>query len=229
MIIGGSSGIGAALVKILLEAGNKVTAISRNAMTDEYSHPELTWIAGDVLDTNQQLPEIADELDGLAYCPGSINLKPFRSLKQEDFINDFQINLLGAVRCTQQYLPALIKSEMASVVLFSSVAAQTGMPFHTSIAAAKGAVEGFGKALAAELAPKIRVNVIAPSLTNTRLSIRLLNHETKEKAAAEKHPLKRIGQPEDIAALAAFLLTQKSSWITGQVIGADGGLSGIRL
>ena len=228
LIIGGNSGIGASLTQQLLTEGHKITALSRNPIPETQHHPQLNWQKSDVLDTAIPLPEISDTIDGIAYCPGSINLKPFRSLKPEDFQNDFNINLMGAVRIIQQYLPSLLKSEIASLLLFSSVAAQAGMSFHASIAAAKGAVEGFGKALAAELAPKVRVNVIAPSLTNTPLATRLLNHETKEKAAADRHPLKRIGQPADVAALAAFLLSPKSSWITGQVIGADGGMSTIR-
>ena len=166
-------------------------------------------------------------LAGVVYMPGTINLKPFTRLSLEDFLMDFQINFMGAVKVLKQVLPVLKKQTQASIVLFSSVAVSQGLPFHTSIAAAKGAVEGFARALAAELAPKIRVNVIAPSLTDTPLVAKLLANHQRRVAAAERHPLKRIGTPQDVAALASFLLTEKSEWITGQVFAADGGMSSI--
>ncbi|MDZ7358758.1 MAG: SDR family oxidoreductase, partial [candidate division KSB1 bacterium] len=169
-------------------------------------------------------------LDGVVYCPGTINLRPFRQLKEEDFLTDFKINALGAVKTIQGTLNRMKKVEQtASIVLFSTVAVQTGMSYHASIASAKGAVEGLTRSLAAELAPKIRVNCIAPSLTDTPLAARLLGSEEKQQAAAERHPLKRFGQPEDIANLACFLLSDESSWITGQVLHVDGGMSSVRL
>jgi len=181
-----------------------------------------------VTNHQQPLPVIDQTIDGLVYCPGSINLKPFRSLKADDFIQDFQVNLVGAVRCVQQYLPKLQASTNPSVILFSTVAVKTGMSFHASVSAAKGAVEGFGRSLAAELAPKVRVNVIAPSLTATPMAEKLTNSEAKLKASEERHPLKRIGQATEIAAMARHLLSDESGWITGQVFHIDGGMSSLK-
>lgn len=157
-------------------------------------------------------------------------MRPFNRLTEEDFQADFQQNFLGAVRIIQKCLPALKKSKSASIVLFSTVAAKLGMPFHTSIAASKGAIEGFAKSLAAELAvSNVRVNVIAPSLTDTELAAQLLSTEEKRLASAKRHPLQRIGSPEDMAQMVEFLLSEKSSWMTGQIIGIDGGLGTIKL
>lgn len=172
-------------------------------------------------------PEV---VDGLVYAPGSINLKPFNRLSVDDFKNDFEINVLGAVKMIQKLLPNLKKSESASVVLFSSVAAKLGMPFHASIAASKNAVEGLTKSLAAEFsAQKIRVNAIAPSLTDTNLASQLLATPEKREASAKRHPLQRVGTAEEIAEMAAFLVSDKSSWITGQVFGIDGGMGSVKL
>lgn len=166
----------------------------------------------------------------MAYCPGSIRLRPFGRLKEEDFLEDFRLNVLGAVKTVRACLPALKKAKNGGgIVLFSTVAVQTGMPFHASVASAKGAVEGLTRSLAAELAPRIRVNAVAPSLTDTPLAKNILSDEDRRKAAAERHPLKRFGSAEDIAAAACFLLGASASWITGQVIGADGGMGTIRL
>ena len=157
-------------------------------------------------------------------------MKPFARLSEEDYLNDFSINLMGAVRSIKACLPSLRKNPQgASIVLFSTVAVKTGMAFHTSIASAKGAVEGFARALAAELAPKVRVNVIAPSLTDTPLAAPLLASEARQKAAAQQHPMKRIGAPKDIASMVRFLLQAESSWITGQIIAVDGGMGALRL
>jgi NAD(P)-dependent dehydrogenase (short-subunit alcohol dehydrogenase family) len=175
----------------------------------------------DTLDTTQ-LPEV---IDGLVYCPGSINLRPFRGLKIDAFESDMQINFISLVKVIQTVLPNLSASNQSSIVLFSSVAASMGMPFHTSIAAAKGAIEGFAKALAAEYAPKIRVNVIAPSLTDTPLADKFLNSDLKKEKSAERHPLKKVGTSEDMAQMACFLLSDKSSWISGQIFHVDGGMS----
>ena len=175
----------------------------------------------DTLDTTQ-LPEV---IDGLVYCPGSINLRPFRGLKIDAFESDMQINFISLVKVIQTVLPNLSASNQSSIVLFSSVAASMGMPFHTSIAAAKGAIEGFAKALAAEYAPKIRVNVIAPSLTDTPLADKFLNSDLKKEKSAERHPLKKVGTSEDMAQMACFLLSEKSSWISGQIFHVDGGMS----
>lgn len=228
VVAGGSSGIGLALVKKLVAEGAKVYVISRNPGNEL---PEnVTHITYDVtsasIDFAAQLPE---QIHGFVYSVGSINLKPIQRITREDFLNDFTLNVLGAVTLIQQSLKALKAAENASIVLFSTVAARTGMGFHTSIAASKGAIEGFALSLAAELvSSKIRVNVIAPSLTNTPLAQHLLNTDEKQEAANKRHPLGKFGQPEDMAAAAKFLLSGESSWITGQVIGIDGGLSVLR-
>jgi NAD(P)-dependent dehydrogenase (short-subunit alcohol dehydrogenase family) len=182
-----------------------------------------------VLDENPDFSFLPENIDGLVYCPGAVNLKPFARIKPEDFISDYQLQLVGAVKVVQACLPKLKNSSQASVVLFSTVAVQTGFNFHSLVASSKGAVEGLTKALAAEFAPKIRVNCIAPSITNTPLAGTLLNTDEKKDANAQRHPLKKIGQPEDLANLAAFLLSEKSSWITGQVLHADGGMSSLKV
>lgn len=173
-------------------------------------------------------PAFDGPLHGLLYAPGTINLKPFGQLKEADFRADWEINVLGLIVALKKYQQSLL-AEGASVVAFSTVAVQTGMPFHTSVAAAKGALEGLVRSLAAEWAPKIRVNAIAPSLTDTPLAVRLLRNEKQVEAATERHPLKRIGKATDIAAAAAFLLSEESSWITGQVLAVDGGLSALKV
>lgn len=223
LVIGGSKGIGKATAQLLLEQGHEVHIIART--TPEWQG-DYTFHAVDVLEG--ELPNIGDRLDGLVYCPGSINLRPFKSLKAKDFQADFEVNVMGAVRALQHYYPALKKSDKASVVLFSTVAVQTGMAFHASIGAAKGAVEGLIRSLAAEWAPSIRVNGIAPSIMQTDLAARLLRNEKQVTAAQERHPLNSIGQAEDGAALASFLLQPSARWMTGQIIGLDGGMSAVR-
>jgi NAD(P)-dependent dehydrogenase (short-subunit alcohol dehydrogenase family) len=228
LIIGGTSGIGAELVSQLVGQGHQVSVISRGIASLVSPHTVVTYHHADVTNHQQTLPAIDQPIDGLVYCPGSINLKPFRSLKSDDFVQDFQVNLVGAVRCVQQYLPKLQACPNASVILFSTVAVKTGMSFHASVSAAKGAVEGFGRSLAAELAPKVRVNVIAPSLTATPMAEKLTNSEVKLKASEERHPLKRIGQAAEIAAMARHLLSDEAAWITGQVFHIDGGMSSLK-
>jgi len=174
-----------------------------------------------------EIPDLPFE--GLAYCPGTINLKPFRSLKSKDFEFDFKVNVLGAINLVQKALPALKKSENASVLLFSSVAVNQGMKYHASIATSKGAIEGLTKSLAAELSPETRVNCIAPSVVDTELATRILSSPEKKEASANKHPLSRVGEVGDIASMAQFLLSDQSGWITGQVIGIDGGMSSLRM
>lgn len=223
LVVGGSKGIGKATAQLLLEQGHQVHIIARSI--PEWQG-DYTFYAADVLDG--ALPNLGEQLDGLIYCPGSINLKPFKGLKPKDFQADYDINVLGAVRVLQEYSPLLKKSDKASVVLFSTVAVQTGMAFHASISAAKGAVEGLVRSLAAEWSPTIRVNGIAPSIMQTDLAARLLRNEKQITAAEERHPLNRIGQAEDGAALASFLLQPSSGWMTGQIIGLDGGMSAVR-
>jgi NAD(P)-dependent dehydrogenase (short-subunit alcohol dehydrogenase family) len=223
LVVGGSHGIGSSLLQQLSAEGHELINFSRTA-------PEVSGIHHFQVDVvNGDLPEIEGALDGIAYCPGSINLKPFKALKLEHFREDLEINFLSAVKVLQQYEKNLKASEKASVVLFSTVAVGTGMPFHASIAGAKGAVEGLGKSLAAEWAPKVRVNVIAPSLTDTPLAERLLRNDRQRDAAVDRHPLKSIGQANDMAAMASFLLTDQSNWITGQVLHIDGGMSSVRI
>lgn len=228
LVVGGSSGIGLSLLKVLLLNGATVYNISRTTNADwpeGVRHLSLD-ILGDISTMANFLPE---QLHGIVYSVGSINLKPFNRLTEDDFINDYRINVLGAVKVIQQSVKALKASQSASVVLFSSVAARSGMSFHTSIAAAKGAVEGMALSLAAELAPNhIRVNVVAPSLTDTPLSQNLLNTTERKEASSKRHPLGRYGLPEDISSAIAFLLADESSWLTGQVIGIDGGLGKLK-
>jgi NAD(P)-dependent dehydrogenase (short-subunit alcohol dehydrogenase family) len=222
LLIGGSYGIGLAIARELESDNNIYVASRTNEGLSEMNVTHIPFDATtDILDTTK-LPKV---IDGLIYCPGSINLRPFRGLKPEAFESDLQINFISLVKVIQTLLPNLTASEQSSIVLFSSVAASMGMPFHTSVAAAKGAIEGFAKALAAEYAPKIRVNVIAPSLTDTPLADKFLNSEEKKEKSAQRHPMKRVGTAEDIAQMAGFLLSDKSSWISGQIFHVDGGMS----
>lgn len=224
LIVGGSSGIGLATARVLVAQGHGVHVLSRSVPALD----NITHLPGDALVGDFNAAAMPDTLHGLVYCPGSLNLKPFHRLTVQDFAADFAINVLGAVNILQRALPALKAAPQSSVVLYSTVAVQQGMGFHASVAAAKGALEGLGRSLAAEWAPKIRVNVVAPSLTRTPLAAKLLSSEDKEKAAAERHPLKRIGKADELAQLTSFLLSDHAGWITGQVLHADGGLSAIR-
>ena len=230
VIIGGSHGISSKLTELLLDEGQEVFCFSRTkGELENLNNSNLHHHEFDVLQDDLKDFEIPEQVDGLIYAPGSINLKPIRGLKEEDFKNDFEINVLGAVKSIQALLKPLKKSDLSSVVMFSTVAVQQGMPFHASVAASKGAVEGLGRSLAAELAPKVRVNVIAPSLTETPMAERLLSSDDKRKSSAERHPMKAVGTADDQAHLAAFLLSDKSKWMTGQVIGVDGGLSALKV
>lgn len=228
LIIGASSGIGQELAMQLAESGNNVTGTyNKNKPTVENSHIYFHHL--NVLENTLSPDFLPDELTGLVYCPGSINLKPFERIKPIDFEEDYKLQVIGAIRIIQMILPRLKKVENASIVLFSTVAVQTGLPFHAQVAASKGAIEGLTKALSAEFAPKIRVNCIAPSLTNTPLAATLLNTEQKVDAIAQRHPLKRIGTTKDMANMAAFLLSDKASWITGQILHVDGGMSSLKI
>ena len=226
IIIGGSAGIGKELVSLLEEQGaNIITTYNRNKIEDRQN---VKYIKLDVLSDSLNLALLPEEIHGLAYCPGSINLKPFHRFKDQDFIDDYKLQVLGATKIIKELLPNLKKSQDSSILLFSTVAVQSGFTFHSQVAMSKGAIEGLTRSLAAELSPTIRVNAIAPSLTNTKLSERFLNTEEKVKLHSGNNPLKRIGQPKDIAEAAVFLLAQKSSWITGQIVHVDGGFSKIK-
>jgi NAD(P)-dependent dehydrogenase (short-subunit alcohol dehydrogenase family) len=227
LIIGASSGIGAALLRELSARGHQLTHCSRHPE----NAPDLPGVRGlswDVSGEAFPADGLPDQLDGLVYCPGSIRLKPFTRLKPEELRDDFELNLVGAVRAIQAAVGALQQSGDAAIVLFSTVAVQTGMPYHASVSAAKGAVEGLTRSLAAELAPGIRVNAIAPTITDTPLAGRLLSTDDKRAAAAERHPLKRFATPDEMARAAAWLLDDART-VTGQVIPVDAGLSGLRL
>lgn len=228
VIIGCGQGIGFAAAKILSE-NHYVIGISRTE-NPEIENLNIEFHPIDILSGNLDEIIFPEVIDGLVYAPGSINLKPFNRFSIEDFRNDFEINVLGAVKTIQKLLPNLKKSETASVVLFSSVAAKLGMPFHASISASKSAVEGLTKSMAAEFSTqKIRVNAIAPSLTDTNLTSPLLSTPEKREASGRRHPLQRVGRADEIARMVAFLLSDHSAWITGQIIGIDGGMSNIKL
>jgi NAD(P)-dependent dehydrogenase (short-subunit alcohol dehydrogenase family) len=226
LIIGASSGIGESLTKILSKDIH--TIYGSYLKTNVSNSLNVHYFKYDVLEEESSLPELPEIIDGVVYCPGSINLKPFERITLESFREDYELQVLGAVKVLQQVLPKLKKSDNASVVLFSSVAAGLGFGFHAQVSLAKGAIEGLTKALSAEYAPKVRFNCIAPSLTNTPLASKLLSSEEKITANGERHPMKRVGTPEDIAETAAFLLSNKSSWITGQIFHIDGGMSSIK-
>ena len=218
VFIGANSDIAIEARKLQESKGNKVLSISRstNAEFDDY-------LIGDPV--KNELPEILEPIDGLVYFPGSIALKPFRSLKQSDFLGDFETSVVGAVNSIQAYFPKF--NVGSKILLFSSVAVQTGMPFHSLVSTSKGALEGLTRALAAEFAPKICVNCIAPSLTDTKLAARLLNSEEKRNAMDQRHPLKKIGSVQELSACIDFLLNG-STWITGQIFHVDGGMSSIK-
>ena len=227
-VVGGSSGIGFEIVKQLMGDQNEIIVGSRtNESLAEY--PQVQHLKIDVAEDLSALEGLPDVLQGLVYCPGTIVLKPFQRLTSADFQKDWEVNLLGAVKVIQACLKNLKKSPTgASIVLFSTVAVKVGMPFHASVASAKAAVEGLTRSLAAEFAPRIRVNAIAPSLTATPLAEPLLSSEDRQKASAERHPLKRIGTPQEIAGLAQYLMSAEGTWITGQILCVDGGMSAIR-
>ncbi|MCF8274684.1 MAG: SDR family oxidoreductase [Flavobacteriaceae bacterium] len=223
IVIGGSKGIGNAIVSNLLESC-KVINISRTNPLQ--AHKNLMHISCDV--TKDELPVI-EEADALVYCPGSINLKPISRLSLDDFREDFEINVLGAVKAIQKYLPALKKGTHPSILLFSTVAAKLGMPFHASIATAKSGVEGLVKSLGAELAPSIRINAIAPTVTNTDLASKLLRNEKMVEAITERHPLKKFLNPQEVAEMGVFLLSDKAASISGQIFEMDCGIVSFKI
>lgn len=223
VIIGGSKGIGNAILLQQLE-NNLVHNISRNA--PEVSHPNLTHYQLDVL--KDELPTI-ENIDALIYCPGSINLKPISSLSIEDFRNDFEINVIGAVKTIQKYLAVLKKGTDPSIVLFSTVAVKLGMPFHASIATAKAGIEGLVKSLGAELASVVRVNAIAPTITETSLSAGILRNDRMKENMVERHPMKNYLKPQEVAEMANFLISEKAKSISGQVFEMDYGIVSFKI
>lgn len=227
IVVGAGKGIGLQTASCLSEK-NTVIAFSRTP-TEEIKNLNVQFHQFDVLTDSYDQFDLPEEVHGLIYCPGSINLKPFHRFSEEDFLADFQLNFMGAVKAVQHFLPAMKKTKNAGIVFFSTVAAKIGMPFHTSIASSKSALEGLTISLAAELAQyNIRVNAIAPSLTNTALAEKLLSSQEKMEASANRHPLKRIGSPEEMGKIANFLLSEEASWITGQTIAVDGGMGSIK-
>ena len=226
LVIGGSSGIGKEISE-LLSNENIVFSTSRNEINE--SNENIRHIKYDVLEDELDPELLPDQIDGFVYCPGTINLRPFRSLKLETFRSDLELNLIGAIKTLQIILTRLQQSPSSSVIFYSTVAVKTGMPFHSSVSSSKSALEGLTKSLAAEFAPRIRVNCIAPSIVNTPLANKFLNTEDKIEKAAARHPLNKIGTAKEIAQLTQYLLDDKSKWITGQIINIDGGISSIKV
>ena len=226
LVVGASSGIGKAVATQLAHEGHQVYATFNNNSIETIAN--ITAYPLNVLDENLDFSFLPDTIQGVVYCPGTINLKPFARITPNDFTQDFNLQVGGAIKVIQAALPALKNSGKGSIVLFSTVAVQLGLNFHTQVATSKGAIEGLAKALSAELAPTIRVNCIAPSLTDTPLAASLLNSEQKVEANSLRHPLKRVGTVNDISEMTCFLLSEKASWITGQIMHVDGGMSAIK-
>lgn len=224
LFAGASSLMAIKAAELLQGLGHKVIGISTKE--NKHNYDELYCLKAY---TAENFPKLNETIDGLVYFPGTINLKPFHRLSPQDFENDYKINALGAVSFVQAYLPQLKQSSKASILFISSVAAQNGIPFHSSIAMAKSAIEGLTRALAAELAPTIRVNCIAPSLTATPLADRFVNTPEKVDASEKRNPLKKVGSADELAEAITFLLTEKSSWITGQVLAVDGGMGTLKI
>ena len=223
LVIGGSKGIGKAIVASLIEKNN---IINLSRTPPSLAHENLTHYNCDIL--TDELPQL-DAVDALIYCPGSINLKPISRLKLEDFRADFEINVVGAVKAIQHYLPLLKRGTTPSILLFSTVASKLGMPFHASVAAAKSGVEGLVKSLGAELAPTIRVNAIAPTVTDTDLASKLLRNERMIDSITERHPLKKFLNPTEVADMAAFLTSDRASSISGQIFQMDCGIVSFKI
>ena len=226
LVIGGSSGIGKEISE-LLSNENIIFSTSRNEINE--SNENIRHIKYDVLEDELDPELLPNQIDGFVYCPGTINLRPFRSLKLETFRSDLELNLIGAIKTLQIILPRLQQSPSSSIIFYSTVAVKIGMPFHSSVSSSKSALEGLTKSLAAEFAPKIRVNCIAPSIVNTPLANKFLNTEDKIEKAAARHPLNKIGTAKEIAQLTQYLLDEKSKWITGQIINIDGGISSVKV
>ncbi len=223
LFAGASASVAQATFIKLQGTANIIALSTKNSFTSGFSEQ---YTVADYSKNN--LPDISTPFDGLVYFPGTINLKPFNRISEEDFLTEYKLNALGAVSVIQKYLANLKSAPSASIVLISTVAASQGMAYHASISMAKAAIEGLALSLAAELAPHIRVNVVAPSLTQTPLAEKLINSPEKKEASDKRHPLKRIGQPEDIANAISFLLGEEAAWMTGQILHVDGGMSSLR-
>ena len=224
LLIGGSTGIGYELSQKLKE-DNNIFISTRNQ--DKFNHPNIKTNELD-LDKEFETDWLPEHLDGFIYLPGTINLRPFKGLKPSVFIEDFNINVMGCIKILQKVLPKIQAAENPSIVMFSTVAVKIGMPFHSSVSSSKGAIEGLTRSLAAEFAPKIRVNAIAPSILDTPLAEKFLNSETKLENLRNRHPMKEIGSPKDISEVVKFLLEDNSKWMTGQIIPFDGGMSSVK-
>ena len=224
LLIGGSTGIGYELSQKLKE-DNNIFISTRNQ--DKFNHPNIKTNELD-LDKEFETDWLPEHLDGFIYLPGTINLRPFKGLKPSVFIEDFNINVMGCIKILQKVLPKIQAAENPSIVMFSTVAVKIGMPFHSSVSSSKGAIEGLTRSLAAEFAPKIRVNAIAPSILDTPLAEKFLNSETKLENTRNRHPMKEIGSPKDISEIVKFLLEDNSKWMTGQIIPFDGGMSSVK-
>ncbi|CAI8264572.1 MAG: 2,5-dichloro-2,5-cyclohexadiene-1,4-diol dehydrogenase [Polaribacter sp. SA4-10] len=223
LVIGGSKGIGKAIIASLIEKNN---IINLSRTPPSLVHENLTHYNCDIL--TDELPQL-EAVDTLIYCPGSINLKPISRLKLDDFREDFEINVIGAVKAIQQYLPLLKRGSSPSILLFSTVASKLGMPYHASVAAAKSGVEGLVKSLGAELAPTIRVNAIAPTVTDTDLASKLLRNERMIDSITERHPLKKFLNPAEVADMATFLTSESASSISGQIFQMDCGIVSFKI
>ena len=223
IIVGGSKGIGKAIIEKLIP---NYLIINLSRSKPHIEHQNLKHYNCDVL--SDELPAI-ERADGLIYCPGSINLKPFKRLSFDDFRTDFEINVIGAVISIQAYAPALVQSENGSIVLFSTVATAMGMPFHASVSTAKSAVEGLMKSVAADLAPKVRVNAIAPTITQTDLAAKLLRNERMIENTIQRHPLKKFLDPSEVAAMAEYLISNGSKSVSGQVFKLDCGIVSLKI
>lgn len=225
LIIGASSDIGLEISKLANADGHNIYATSRD---DANANNFDNFIQLDPNKSLDELDDLPEDIDGLVYCPGTINLRSLQRLTLEDIKNEMEVNFYGAFNIIKKVLPNLKKNDGASVVLFSTVAVKTGMPMHSSIAAAKGAVEGLAKSLAAELAPRVAINCVAPSIVDTKLAANILSTDERKQASADRHPLKTIGSINSIANSAYFLLQAKENWISGQIFRPDGGLSALK-